>query len=106
MLTLILYYLVIPFLLSGAVLKLIKKYGKVAPDPALASLYSKEPLAKKWFRAARRDSHGTSLLGDSETHGEAVDRIYAARGRAQVLGEKAAFVVLNDKAEILEEVNS
>lgn len=105
-LTLTFYYLILPFLLAAILLRLLKKYGAKPTEPAIIELYDKQPLEKKWFRAARRDSSGLRLLGDSETQGEAVENAYRAKEAATKVGEKAEFLVLNDKAEILEQVDS
>jgi hypothetical protein len=104
--TLIFYYLVLPFLLAGLLLRLIKKYGARAADPDVTELYRRHPIERKWFRAARRDGKGLHLLGDCETQGEAVEGAYRGKEAAVKAGEKAAFLVLNDKAEVLEQVES
>lgn len=100
------YYLVLPFLLAGLLLRLLRRYAPKLDDAAILELYGKHPLEKKWFRAVRRDARGLRLLGDSETHGEAVENAYRAKEAAVAAGEKAEFIVLNDRAEILEEVDS
>ena len=106
MVTLLIYYLVLPFLGAALVLKFIKKYGKheIASDVRL--LCAEKPIEKKFFRAVRRDHKGLRLLGDFETHVEAVDAAYLGRKEAAAAGDAAAFLVLNDKAETLEAVDS
>ncbi|MBI3553438.1 MAG: hypothetical protein HY077_13160 [Elusimicrobia bacterium] len=103
---LIVYYLVLPFLGAALVLRFLRKYAKNELPPDIVRLWEKRPIEKKWFRAVRRDEHTLRFLGDFETHGEAVDCAYAARKGAKASGEKAAFLVLNDKGQALEEVDS
>lgn len=97
------FYLVVPFALGAWVIKLIRKHGASTVDPALAALAARQPLEKRWFRAVRRDPRGLVLLGDFETQAEAVEAAYRAKEKA---AEKASFLVVNDKAEVLEQVDS
>lgn len=106
MITLLFYYLVLPFLAAGLVLKFLSKYGKTQVAEDIRSLCAERPIEKKFFRAVRRDHKGLRFLGDFETHMDAVDGAYAARKEASASGEKAAFLVLNDRGETLEEVDS
>jgi hypothetical protein len=107
MIQVILYYLILPFFAASLVLKFIKKHGKIPVPPEIERLYREIPIEKKWFRTLRRDAQGRLLhLGDFETHVEAVDRAYLGKEEAVKAREKAAFLVLNDKAEVLEEVDS
>ena len=106
MVSLLFYYLVLPFLAAWAVLRFIKKYGRNEVPEDIARLYAEQPLEKKWFRVLRRDNQEARLLGDFETHDEAVELAYRRRQEAQVARETAAFFVLNDKGEALEEVDS
>jgi len=106
MVALVFYYLVAPFLMFGLLLKLMRKYGKIEIAPDIRALCEQKPIQKKWFRTVRRDHKGLRFLGDFETHGEAVDCAYGARKEAAAQGEPAAFLVLNAKAETLEEVDS
>ena len=106
LIALIVYYLVLPFVGAALVLKFIRKYGKNEIASDIKRLCAEKPIEKKWFRSVRRDHKGLRDLGDFETHGEAVDAIYAARKDAQASGDSAAFLVLNSKGETLEEVDS
>jgi len=106
MVSLILYYLVVPFILAALVLKFIRKYGKNEIPADIRKLCEMRPIEKKFFRAVSRDQKELRFLGDFETHGDAVDCAYAGRKEAQGNKEKAAFLVLNDKGEVLEEVDS
>lgn len=106
MITLLIYYLVLPFVGAALVLKFIRKYGahEIAED--VSRLCAEKPIERKFFRAVRRDHAGLRLLGDFETHGDAVDAAYLGRKQASAAGESAAFLVLNDKGETIEEVDS
>lgn len=106
MITLIFYYLILPFIGAAFVLKFIRKYGKNEIPEDIRRLCAQKPIEKKWFRTVRRDHKGLRFLGDFETHGEAVDCAYAGRKEAAAAVETAAFLVLNSKGEILEEVDS
>jgi hypothetical protein len=76
------------------------------PKPDVAALFDRSPIEPKYFRAARRDARGLEPLGDFEKQMEAVDAAYAAKEKAQAAGEKAEFLVFNDKAELLEQIDS
>jgi hypothetical protein len=104
--TLIFYYLILPFLGAAFVLKFIRKYGKHEIPEDIRRLCAQKPIERKWFRTVCRDHKGLRFLGDFETHGEAVDCAYARRKDAAAATETAAFLVLNSKGEILEEVDS
>jgi hypothetical protein len=45
-------------------------------------------------------------LGDYEKQMEAVEAAYGGKEKAQAAGEKAEFLVFNDKAELLEQIDS
>jgi hypothetical protein len=104
--SLLLYYLIIPIVAGAAVVAFIKKYGKHGPPEDVAALLAARPMEPKTFRAVRRDHRGVRILGDFETQPEAVEAAY--RGKEEALAEKehAAFLVLNAKGEILEETDS
>lgn len=102
----VLYYLVIPFVIGAGVVRLLQKHGRSRVDPRVAALYAETPIEKKWFRAIKRDEAGFGSLGDYETHSEAVDAAYRAKEQARASGKKASFYIANDKAEVLEQVDS
>jgi hypothetical protein len=102
----VLYYLVIPFLIGATVVRLLQKHGRSRVDPRIAALFTEKPIEKKWFRAVKRDEAGFSALGDYETHGETVEAAYRAKEQTQAAGKKASFFIVNDKAEVLEQVDS
>lgn len=106
MVSLLLYYIIVPMLAAALVVRFVRKYGRNEIPEAVRRLYAERPLQPKWFRVLREDHHGTRLLGDFETRGDAVDCAYQGKEAAQATGEKAAFFVLNDKGEALEEVDS
>jgi hypothetical protein len=106
MIVLIFYYLVLPFILAGVVLKLVAKYGKSRVPPEVAKFCRQKPIARKFFRALEREGKGLKLLGDYETHDEAVEWAYTGRKQARESGRKAVFWVTNDKGEILDQVDS
>ncbi|MBI4061648.1 MAG: hypothetical protein HY403_09475 [Elusimicrobia bacterium] len=101
------YWIVLPFFFAWLLVRWLNKRSPRVPSPEVSALYAERPIEPKWFRAARRD-HGGLLrwLGDYEKQPEAVDAAYAAKEAAAAAGEKASFLVLNDKAEILEQVDS
>lgn len=103
----LIYWVVFPIFLGWLVVRWIKKHAPSAPAPEVAALFAERPIEKKWFRAARRDEGGLlRWLGDFEKQPEAVDAAYAGKEAAQKSGEKASFLVFNDKAELLEQVDS
>lgn len=106
MLVLLFYYLVLPFLAAWLVLLFIRKYGRQDLPEDMRLLYQRQPLEKGGFRVLRRDHKGLRVLGDFETHGEAVERAYKGREEAQAAAERAAFMVANDRGETLDEVDS
>ena len=106
MIILIFYYLVLPFVIGAFVLRMIKKYGTLPLPEDVARSISERPIEKKWFRVLRRDARGTTPVGDCETQDEAVESAYRGREQAQARGEKAAFLVVNDKGEVYREVDA
>ena len=103
----LIYWVVMPLLAGWLVVRWIKKHAPNSVPPAVAALYAERPIEPKWFRAAARDRHGAlRWLGDYEKQPEAVDAAYRGREEAQASGEKASFLVFNDKAEPLEQVDS
>lgn len=100
------YYIVLPFLLGAYVIKLIKKHGKSSVAPDVAALFASQPLEKRFFRAARRDKNGLMSLGDFEKMDEAVTAAYRAKEQAVAAGDHASFIVVNDQAETLEQIDS
>ena len=102
----IVYYLVLPFAAAFAVIRFLGKYADHALPNDVARLIAERPIEKKWFRTVRRDQKGLKMLGDYERHADAVDAAYQARKEAQAAGLSAAFLVLNQKGEALEEVDS
>lgn len=104
--TLIFYYLVLPFLLASFVLKWLKKNAPSTVPEDIRALYAARPVEKKWLRAVRRDGPTLSVIGDYETRGEAVEAIYQARKDAAALSQKASFIVHDDKGHALEQIDS
>ena len=103
----LIYWIVLPLVAGWLVVRWIKKHSPLVVAAEVAALYAERPIEKKWFRAARRDRGGLlHWLGDFEKQPEAVDAAYRGKEEAQRAGEKAAFLVFNDKAELLEQVNS
>jgi hypothetical protein len=106
MISIIIYYLVLPFFFASLVLKFIKKYGASQIKPDVTAMLAIDPVEKRFYRAARRDAQGLSKLQDWEKHEEAVDAIYASRQEAAKAGRRAEFIVLNDKGETLDWIES
>lgn len=103
----LIYWIVLPVFFGCLVVRWLQKNSPRAIPLEVAALYAERPIEPKWFRAARRDRGGLlRWLGDYEKQPEAVDAAYAAKETAAAAGEKASFVVFNDKAEILEQVDS
>lgn len=102
----LLYYAVIPLLAAWLVVKFIRGYGGSGVPADVAALYERLPMEKRWHRAVRRDGAGLAALGDFEKREEAVEEIYRGRDAARAAGQKASFIVLNDKGEALEQVDS
>jgi hypothetical protein len=103
----LLYWVVLPIFLGCLVVRWLKKASPLVVPPEVSALYAERPIEPKWFRAARRDQGGLlRWLGDFEKQPEAVDAAYAGKEAAVASGEKAAFLVFNDKAELLEQVDS
>ena len=102
----LIYWVVLPIFAASLVVKWIKKHAPLIPAPDVQALFARLPLERRWFRAARRDAKGLAELGDFEKQMEAVDAAYADKERAAAAGEKASFLVFNDKAELLEQIDS
>ncbi|MDE2509520.1 MAG: hypothetical protein KGL74_00225 [Elusimicrobia bacterium] len=102
----LIYWVVIPIFLASLVVRWIKKTAPLTPPPDVRDLFDRSPIEPKWFRAARRDAAGLTALGDFEKQMDAVDAAYAGKEKAQAAGQKAAFLIFNDKAELLEQVDS
>jgi hypothetical protein len=101
----LIYWVVFPLLAGWLVVRWIRKHPLPIP-PEVVELFERSPIEPKWFRAARRDGTRLTSLGDFEKQIDAVDAAYAGKEKAQAAGEKAAFLVFNDKAELLEQVDS
>ena len=109
MLTLIFFYLVLPFVLFGVALRLIRKYSPDSAPKEIREHCAQDPIESKCFRAVRLDgrfehpSVRLGKLGDFEHQDDAVDAAFKAKSQAP---EKAqsSFLVLNDKGEILQEI--
>ena len=103
----LIYWIVIPLLIGAMVVRWIKRQAPLSVPPGVAALYAERPIEPKWFRAARRDRKGLQRwLGDYEKQPEAVDAAYQGKEEAERAGEHASFLVFNDKAELLEQVDS
>jgi hypothetical protein len=102
----LIYWVVLPMFAGWLVVRWIKKSAPLVPPRDVRDLFDAQPLETRWFRAARRDAAGLTPLGDFEKQMEAVDAAYAGKEKAEAAGEKAQFLVFNDKAELLEEVDS
>ncbi len=102
----LIYWVVLPLIIAGLVVRWIKKAAPLIPKPDVRDLFDRAPIEPKWFRAARRDAKSLVSLGDYEKQMEAVEAAYAGKEKAQAAGEKAEFLVFNDKAELLEQIDS
>ena len=107
----VLYYLIGPLCIIYAVQWFFKKYVRQEQPDFIRRLYKSHPVQPKAFRVVRVDPGKTSepfLVGDFETHMEAVDAAYSGRGQMQRddPGRRVSFFVLNDKGDFLEEVET
>jgi hypothetical protein len=102
----LIYWIGLPMFLAWLVVRWINKASPRTPAPEVRAFFDARPIEPKWFRAARRDGKGLAPLGDFEKQMEAVDAAYAAKEKAQAAGEKAEFLIFNDKADLLEQVDS
>jgi hypothetical protein len=102
----LIYWIVVPLFLAWLVVRWINKTAPLEPPREVRDLFDRAPIERKWFRAARRDARGLTALGDFEKQMDAVDAAYAGKEEAQGAGEKAEFLVFNDKAELLEQIDS
>ena len=101
----LIYWVVLPLLAGFVIVRWIKTCAP--PTIPYAALYAERPIEPKWFRAVARDRKGLLRpLGDYEKQPEAVDAIYRGREEAVSAGEKASFLVFNDKAELIEQIDS
>lgn len=103
---LVFYYVILPIAAGAFLIRWLKKVSPARVDPDVAALYAQKPVEKKWFRAVRRDHKGLRSLGDYETRLEAVEAAYQGRKDAMAAGDKASFIVLDDKGYALEQVDS
>ncbi len=102
----LIYWVFLPLFFGWLVVRWIKKTAPLTPPLEVRDFFDRHPLEKRYFRAVRRDGKTITGLGDFEKQMEAVDAAYAAKEKAQAAGEKAEFQVFNDKAELLEQVDS
>lgn len=102
----LIYWVALPMFMGWLVVRWIKKAAPLTPPLDVRDFFDESPIEPKHFRAARRDAKGLSSLGDFEKQMEAVDAAYAGKEKAQAAGEKAEFLVFNDKAELFEQVDS
>jgi hypothetical protein len=102
----LIYWIVLPLILAWLLVRWIKKTSPLIPAPDVRDLFDRLPIEHKWFRAARRDAKGLVSLGDFEKQPEAVEAAYAGKEKAQATGAKVEFLVFNDKAELLEQIDS
>ncbi|HEX4046181.1 MAG TPA: hypothetical protein VH309_00010 [Elusimicrobiota bacterium] len=102
----IIYWIVLPLFLAWLVVRWIKKTSPLMPALDARDLFDRSPIETGHFRAARRDARSLVSLGDFEKQMDAVDAIYAGKEKASAAGEKAEFLVFNDRAELLEQIDS
>jgi hypothetical protein len=100
------YWIGLPMLVGALLIRWLDKTAPRLPGLDVRDLFDRRPIERRHFRAARRDAGGLTFLGDFENQPLAVEAAYAGRERAQAAAEKAAFLVFNDKAELLEQIDS
>jgi hypothetical protein len=102
----LIYWIVVPLVFAWLVVRWINKTAPRTAPLDVRDLFDRQPIERKYFRAARRDANALVLLGDFEKQMEAVEAAYADKEKAVASGRKAEFLVFNDKAELLEQVDS
>lgn len=102
----LIYWVAMPLFAGWLVIRWLQKHAPSRTTKESRDFFDRAPIEPKWFRAARRDANGLVSLGDFEKQIDAVDAAYAGKEKAQAAGEKAEFLVFNDKAELLEQVDS
>ncbi|MBI3289703.1 MAG: hypothetical protein HYZ74_09325 [Elusimicrobia bacterium] len=102
----LIYWVVMPILFGWLVVRWLKKSSPTVIPQEVRALFAERPIEKKWFRAARLDGKTLLWLGDYEKQPEAVEAAYRGKEEAQRAHEKASFLVFNDQAELLEQVDS
>jgi len=108
--SLLLYYVVIPIGLGWLVFKLLAKFSPYLPPEHVQRHFAEDPPKPKHFRAARLEEKdaGVSVrsLGDFEKLDDAVDALYAARqGEPEGKEGKVAFVAYNDRLEPVQQID-
>ena len=73
MLALLLYYLVVPMLLGGVLIAIVKRFGRKELPAAVRALYEEHPMEPRTFRTVRLQEGRATLIGDFETLDQAVD---------------------------------
>lgn len=102
----IIYWIVLPVFAAVTIIRWIEKTSPRAIARDVRDLFDQKPIERKYFRAARRDLKGLHFLCDAEKQPEAVEAAYAGKEAAVAAGEKAEFLVFNDKGELLEQIDS
>lgn len=100
------FLIFLPILALVYIPKLAKRYLKPEISEDVVLLYAQHPLEKGFYRTARLDHKGARLLGDFEKQLEAVDCAYLAKEEAEKAGEQASFLVLDDKAQTLQQIDA
>lgn len=99
-------WFVLPLLLFYLVLKLLRKYAPNTVPTDVRALCASDPIEKRWFRVLRRDHAGLMKLADCEKQDEAVERAYLGKEQAEAAKSAASFLVLNDKGELLQQIDA
>lgn len=99
-------WFVLPFLLFYLVLKLMRKYAPDTVPVDVRALCLADPIEKRWYRVLRRDAAGLMKLADCEKQDEAVEKAYLGKEQAEAAKSGATFLVLNDKGEVLQQIDA
>ncbi|MDE2491175.1 MAG: hypothetical protein KGM24_10025 [Elusimicrobia bacterium] len=102
----LMFWIGLPMFAAFLLIRWLQKVSPIRPAADVAALFGSSPLPKKWFRAARRDAKGLASLGDFEKREQAVEAAYAGREAALRARLKAEFLVFDDAAALLEQVDS
>ncbi len=102
----ILAYLILPFVLSWAVIKFLRAYSKTEVPQDIQALYAHKPVARGAFRVVKKDAHRAAVVEDCPSRDEALEIAYRAMRRCKETGEKATFLVLNHEGAAFSQIDS
>lgn len=102
MLTIVLVYLVAPFVLAASVVKFLRRHAPDTVPPEVRRCVAEDPVPAKGYRALRREGPRVAKLGDFETQDEALETAFCARAAAAA--DAADYLVIDAKGDILRQL--